>query len=111
VTLFVQWHHLATFLQAHGETCEVRHTYRVPERVDADGTVRPRQHVETTRPELRPEAKLALALADRLLRLEPQLGLSPRASASISLALRAARKVTAGYPLTLDPRRFLRLQE
>src|SRR5262245_27954211 len=58
VSMVVQWRHLATFLQEHGETHEVRHTYRVPARVDADGTVIPRQAVETTRQELRPQAQL-----------------------------------------------------
>jgi P27 family predicted phage terminase small subunit len=110
VAMLAQWQRLATFLHAHGETAAVRHTYHVPERCAADGERLPSHRVETSRQELRPEAKLALALADRLLRLEEQLGLRPTSRASISAALTAARKATSGHPLTLDPRRFWRLQ-
>jgi P27 family predicted phage terminase small subunit len=110
VSMLAQWQHLAQFLQEHGETYEVRHSYKVPERTDADGEFIPRHTVDTVRHELRPQAKLALALADRLLRMERQFGMTPNGYAGIGAALSAARKVTSGHPLTLDPRRFLRLE-
>jgi hypothetical protein len=111
VAMRVQWQRLVLFLRVHGETCAVRHTYRVPARRTADGTVIPRQTVTTTRPALRPEAQLALALAERLLRLEPQLGIRSASQVSLGRALTAARTVPTGYPLTLDPRRLLRLSQ
>lgn len=110
VSMLAQWQRLAQFLQEHGETYEVRHSYRVPERTNADGEIIPRHTVDTVRHELRPQAKLALALADRLLRLERQFGMTPNGCTGIGAALSAARKATSGHPLTLDPRRFLRLE-
>ena len=110
VSMLAQWQRHAKFLQEHGETYEVRHSYRVPERTDEDGEVIPRHTVDTVRRELRPQAKLALALADRLLRLEQQFGMTASGCAGIGEALSAARKTASGHPLTLDPRRFLRLK-
>jgi P27 family predicted phage terminase small subunit len=110
VSMLAQWQRLAKFLQEHGETYEVRHSYKVPERTDADGKIIPRHTVDTVRHELRPQAKLALALAERLLRLERQFGMTSGGYAGIGAALNVARKVTSGHRLTLDPRRFLRLE-
>lgn len=57
---------------------------------------------------LRPEVKLSLLLADRLLHLEQQFGLTPMARASIGIALAKGR--TQEPPLDLkDPKRFLQL--
>ncbi len=84
-----QWLAVTAFLRDHGETyLSEKHGWSIPL--------------------LYPQARLSLQLADRLLHLEHQFGLTPLARAAIGIALAKGSVRDNGLDLS-DPKRFLKL--
>ncbi|HEY5868013.1 MAG TPA: phage terminase small subunit P27 family, partial [Candidatus Tectomicrobia bacterium] len=88
VSMLTTWQRLQADIQEHGECYEIKKSRWIEAHTDAEGTLIPGRHELYVAGEaLRPQTTLLLALADRLLRLEQVLGMTPSARASIGIEL------------------------
>jgi P27 family predicted phage terminase small subunit len=109
VSMMVQWRKLHAFIVEHGETAPIMKQRWIEAYYDTEGTLIPGQHeLYAAGVALRPQVKVWLVLADRLLRLEQQFGMTPSGRAAIGILLAGAEHY-ADSKEAPNPKRFLDL--
>ena len=109
IQLYQHWRQLHAFIVEHGETEPIYRQRWIDPHRDDEGTLIPGQHERyVAGTVVRPQAKLWLALADRLLRLEQQFGMTPSGRAAIGILLAGAEHY-ADSKEPPNPKRFLDL--
>jgi P27 family predicted phage terminase small subunit len=110
IQLWQRWQQLQTFIEANGETYDVKRHFRVRGYYDAETDTYVPDHLEeyVTHQEIRPQTRLWMALADRLVRLEEHFGMTPSGRAAIGILLAGAEHY-ADTKEPPNPKRFLNL--